>query len=145
MLGAFFSFMALIILMCAYFLGAVILAIIVIVIGLLASFGNYANAKKMRPTPMICPNCGSRNIRIQREISGLSGRNIGYYPGRLAIRSSDHTINRQRIGICKDCGFDYPYITAQECIQAVTQTKASMNFWVFLAIVAAGIGLWLYL
>ncbi len=145
MIGAFFSLMALIFMIGVYFLGMIILAIIIVILGLLASIGKYMQAKEMRPTLMICPNCKSRNIRIQREIAGLTSSSFGSYYGRWNFRSSGHNINRQRIGVCQDCGFDFPYITSQDCKQAMADAKGLRDFWLFLAAVAVAIGLWIYL
>ncbi len=145
MIGAFFSIIALIFVIGAYLMGIVILAVIIIVIGLLASIGKYAQAKEMKPTLMICPNCNSNKIRIQRQIAGISSNSFGSYYGRWNFRSSGHNINRQRIGVCQDCGFDFPYFTVQDCRQAMEDAKTFRNAWLMLALIAIAVGMWIYL
>ena len=145
MCGVIFSFFALIIAVAAYFMGAIAIAVIVIVVGLLLSIGNYENARKLKPTPMKCPNCGSENIKIQREITSYSRGSVRTYGSRLSAGSGSTTVNRQRLGVCQDCGYDYPYVSQEEVEQNIEKTKNSYHFWLALTIIAAGIGIWVFL
>ena len=118
---------------------------IIAFIGLLLSNSKYETAKSRQPSQMICPNCKSKNIKIQKEITSYSRGSVRTYGSRLSAGSGSTTVNRQRLGVCQDCGYDYPYVSQEEVEQNIEKTKNSYHFWLALTIIAAGIGIWVFL
>ena len=145
MCGLILGIFLIVIMISAYIMGAIALGIIVIFIGLLASIGNYKKAKKLKASTMICPNCGSGNVKIQKEISGVSGSGVSTNLWSWDIRSGNHKLDRKRIGVCQDCGFDYPYITQDEVDEAINKARGMRNLWIILAILVTVGGFALYM
>ena len=145
MCGLIIGFILLMIVAAAYLMGIIAIGIIVILIGLLASIGNYKKAKSMKPSKMLCPNCGSKNIWIQKEVSGISGSGVNTDVWAWNIHSGNHNINRQRVGVCQDCGFDYSYITQDEINDAIERARGIRNLWIILALIVLLGGFALYL
>lgn len=127
-----------------YAIGIAALVVLVILIGLIASIGNLNKAKKLKASKMECPNCGSRNIRIQKEFSGMSSNSTSTYVSSWHIRSGNHSINRQRVAVCQDCGFDYPYITQDEIDEQIEKAKGIRNLFVILTALLVIVGLILF-
>ena len=114
-------------------------------LGLLISNGKYEAAKKKQPSKMLCPNCKSRNVKLRKEVSSITRTGLSSYGKGIGVRSGVSNINRQRIAVCQDCGYDYPYTSEADVKQAVASTKSSYHFWLILTIIAAGIGIWIFL
>ena len=114
-------------------------------IGLLISNVKYEDAKKRRPSKMLCPNCKSQNVKIRKEISGITRTGLSSHSGSIGVKTGVSNINRQRIAVCQDCGYDYPYISEVEVNQALANAKSSYYFWLVLTIIAAGVGIWFFL
>jgi len=142
--GVIVSFFAIIVAVASYLFGAMAIGGIIILIGLLASIGKYSNAKKLQPTPMICPNCHSTNIRISKEVAGFTNSSATSFHGGWGLHSGNVNINRQRLGVCQDCGFDFPYFTEQEIYQYREKTKAHMAIWFLVAFIAALVAVYLF-
>ena len=92
------------------FIGQAIAVIGAIVFGwFIIALAKYNQAKKLTATPMICPNCQSTNIRIQSRVEwavssgGATGTTVG------VVGAAAKRIQRSHVGVCQDCGFDYPY------------------------------------
>lgn len=86
-----------------------------------------------KPSTMTCPNCGSGQVRITSRVEGMTGSSSSYFKRSILMprhrvridRQGGSQINRQRIGLCQSCGFDFPYITVDEVTQergAATRT-----------------------
>ena len=99
-------------------------------------------ADAMRPSEMICPNCGCTDIWITNRTDGVTSNSTKHYNRSVVMpkyhakvsRQTDTKINRTRVAMCRSCGFDYPYTTAQEVLS--TQRMANSLWKVVPAIVA---------
>ena len=118
---------------------------IIAFIGLLISNVKYEAAKKKHSSKMLCPNCKSRNIKIRKEISGITRTGLSSYGSGMGVHTGVSNVNRQRIGVCQDCGYDYPYTSEADVKQAVASAKGAYYFWLVLTIIAAGVGIWFFL
>ena len=96
------------------------MAFILLLVMLIPSIIQYISARRMTPSEMRCPNCGSTATRITSRVDGVS-RDSGAAFQRSFIMPnhrfttyghSDSKIKRSRIAVCQQCGFDYEYITA---------------------------------
>lgn len=75
-----------------------------------------------KPSTMICPNCGSGQVRITSRVESMTGNSNSQFKRSLFMprhrvridRQAGSQINRQRVAICQSCGFDYSYVTAEE-------------------------------
>ena len=144
MCSVILGFFALMVVGACYFFGAVAIGGIILLICLLASIGNYTNSKKLQATPMICPNCHSTNIRISKEVAGFTNNSATSFHGGWGLHSGNVNINRQRLGICQDCGFDYPFFTQQEVNQIQERAKSRMICWFAIAVIAGSVGFYLF-
>lgn len=121
-----------------------------VLVGVVAYSGKYGfdKARNLRPSTMVCPNCGSNQIRIDNRIEGYSGSSNAQVQRSLLMPKHRKTINwqygsqynRQRVGICQSCGFDYPYVTPQEAQQAQDRIKLSTIIGVAVAVFFALLG-----
>ena len=118
---------------------------VIALIGLLFSNAKYEAAKKKHPSKMLCPNCKSRNIKIRKEISGITRTGLSSYGSSIGVHTGVSNVNRQRIGVCQDCGYDYPYTSEADVKQAVASAKGAYYLWLVLSIIAAGVGIWFFL
>lgn len=119
------------------FFAAVVCGTIIV----LPFFIRKCNIAKIAPSVMVCPNCGSTQVRISRRTESVTNNSVKNIDRSILMphhhitvdRKSDTQINRQRVAICQSCGFDYPYITAQEVSKK--QRSAKIIVWVLLVIV----------
>lgn len=108
----------------------------------------FDKARNLRPSVMVCPNCGSSQIRIDNRIEGYSGTSNAQVQRSLVMPKYRKTVNwqygsqynRQRVGICQSCGFDYPYVTPQEAQQAQDRIKMSTTIGIIAAVFFALFG-----
>lgn len=122
--------------------GAYPIAVIVALM-MLVPYGLRAyKAWTAKPSTMTCPNCGSGQVRITSRVEGMTGNSSSQFKRSLLMpryrvridRQGGSQINRQRIGLCQSCGFDYPYVTAEEVRQ---ERSAAMRAAVIVVIVTA--------
>ena len=79
-------------------------------------------ARQLKPSAMICPNCGSADVFISERFEGMTTdtdvsfkRSFVFPNHRAKVQSqAGAKINRQRVARCRQCGFDYRYTTAGE-------------------------------
>lgn len=135
---------AILVVAACYVFGAMAIGGIIILICLLASIGSYSNAKKLQATPMICPNCHSTNVRISKEVAGFTNGGATSFHGGFGLHAGNVNVNRQRLGVCQDCGFDYPYITQQEVSQIQEKAKNRMAFWIIITAIALVVASYLF-
>lgn len=140
MCSAIISTFAIIVAAACYFFGAIAIGAIVLVVCLTVSISKYNNAMKLQPTPMICPNCQSTNVKISKEVSGLSNTGAGTIFAGWGVHAGNVNINRQRLGVCQDCGFDFPYFTRQEISDIQAKAKSSVIIWIIVTIFACVVG-----
>lgn len=87
------------------------------------------------PSEMVCPNCGSTHIFINRMQTGtvntFNGSSTAYGAGHIAFGSGKaHTyskITSQRMAKCQDRGFNYPYITEEDIFTARNAAEKEMD------------------
>ena len=128
--------------------GHFIVAILLICIVAYSCKYRIDKARNLQPSAMICPNCGGREIRIDNRIEGYSGRSNAQIQRSLIMPKHRKTVNwqygsqynRQRVGICQSCGFDYPYVTPQEAQQAQDRIKLSTIIGIIAAVFFAVLG-----
>lgn len=107
----------------------------------LGSKGQSENAKKMKPSKMICPNCNSSIVKIKTMKAGKSTSSTFY------SRSAQHntTIHYKRMAECKSCGFGWDYITQEdienECKRLDNLTRGYGVIFVILLIIT----IWIFI
>lgn len=102
------------------------MSIVLLLVMLIPSLLRLMSARRMSPSEMQCPNCGSTNTRITSRVDGVaSSSDMAFQRSFImpkhrvtAHRQSDSSIKRRRIAVCQQCGFDYEYITADDIKQA---------------------------
>ena len=117
-------------------LGIAIIAAIVIIYELIAHIAKYVRAKALKPTAMVCIHCGSHNVKIQKEVEGITSQSISSYYGRWGVGTRNSVINRTRIVVCGDCGYDFPFIDQSMITEIRKRTKAKMRLWILITILA---------
>lgn len=127
------------------FIGQAIAVIGAILLGwFIIAFARYNQTKNLIATPMICPNCKSTNIKIQSRVEGTvssggaTGTAIGIF-GAAANR-----IQRSHIGVCQDCGFDYPYYIQSDIDPIKQKAENSFKASLFCLAVYAAILVWFF-
>ena len=109
----------------------VCLAELILGIGFIRSVVHYTHIRNTVGSGMICPNCHSYNVRLNRERTGNLG--FGLYGGGLAF--GDHMYTSQRMAKCADCGFDYPFYTDGEVEYDKRRARRGIFWWgLFLAL-----------
>ncbi|MGN0363689.1 MAG: hypothetical protein ACI4ET_12700 [Bilifractor sp.] len=76
-----------------------------------------AEFEKASPTPMRCKNCGSSDVKIQSQVTGLNIASAGVHDMGMGFVQGAAGLQRQHIYVCQHCGFSAPYIT-QDDLQA---------------------------
>lgn len=105
--------------------GAYVIAVVVALMMIGPCGLRMYRAWTVKPSTMVCPNCGSKQVRITNRVEGMTGSNSSQFKRSLLMpryrvkidRQGQSQINRQRIGLCQSCGFDFPYVTAEEVRQ----------------------------
>ena len=105
--------------------GAYIAAVIVAIMMLSPSAVRVYRAWTAKPSMMVCPNCGSRQVKITSRVESTTGSRSSQFKRslilpryRVSVQSQTGSqINRQRVAVCQSCGFDYPYMTFAEVQQ----------------------------
>lgn len=141
-LSLFFGLMAIVMLLYAFYWIAIISCITIFAVTFFAGLKKYidgsAEEKRLRnaePSIMMCPNCGSTHIYIDRMQTGsISASSMGgtaYRFGSGLIGQgtaiSDSLVTSQRMARCRDCGFDYPYITQADINAAIQKAVREKN------------------
>lgn len=92
-----------------YAIGALIVLDIVFFLLFISSMIRRSDAKKMKPSKMICPNCGSKNVK-------------------LSIRETGKTENGsyKRIAECKECGYVWDYITKEDIANEKSKAEGAL-------------------
>lgn len=80
------------------------------------------NAKNMKPSKMICPNCHSTYVKLSTRESG-STTNASYY--RFGA-SWNKSIHYQRIAECKDCGYTWNFITKDDIVNEKSRADGAL-------------------
>ena len=101
--------------------------------------------RKLKPSAMICPTCGSDNIFISNRFEGMvTGTDVALkrsfvFPNHRAKMQTkaESQVNRQRIARCQQCGFDFRFVSAGEVQQARSDAIKS----VIIAVVLLGLGI----
>ena len=100
---------------------------IVIIFAITAAFFfssllRYSRVKNITASQMLCPNCGSTDIKIHSVKTGKSTNSVGTIQGGAGLwglGSSSTSYIFQREGICQSCGFNYNYYTPEEVEGAI--------------------------
>ena len=106
------------------------IAIIIGVIPVVICFLSWLGMRNAKPTEMVCPNCKSKNIRIELMNSG----SVMAYDPKSNVGFSSNTTNK--VGLCNDCGTSFPFAASNE----IQQSKNSIIgllvvFIIFLAVI----------
>lgn len=125
----------------AYLVGGTFIIGIVLIVHLIRCNARYNNARGLAPTKMICPNCNSMRVRINSQVDGGNAAGAATAIWGVGIASGNYNIRRSHIGVCKDCGFDFPYITKMDIDReiAVAQgklTRSKIWFGVYVGLIA---------
>ena len=99
------------------------------------------------PSGMVCPNCGSRAVFISCRFVGaeeeteIELRRSLLLPRHRASVEQRHSssLRHERVARCCSCGFDYPYITAED----LRQPRAAAVRSAFWAVTAAALAVYL--
>lgn len=118
--------------------GAVIIGAFLLIL-LIVNLVHYSRSKRLMATPMICPLCGSRNVKIRSQIAGVTG--TGVYGSGIGIHNS--AFQRSRILGCLDCGYDVPFITQADITAYQAKTKRAAVICLILLIVFGAFWWWL--
>ena len=108
----------------AYAIGIIVAADIIMFIVTCYYISKYDEAKKMKPSKMKCPNCGSKDVHIEHIESGYEGYAGNPY-SNSRFKSFNTKVKRTRVGHCNQCGFEYGYITKKEIDESKKNAKGS--------------------
>ena len=105
-------------------IAGVIAFLIISIVLFISALSRYNNAKRLTPSIMRCPNCGSTNVRIRSVMSGqdssYSGGGAGASSGGFHLfgglfgGKSGTSYKFKREAVCQDCGFNFDYFTADD-------------------------------
>lgn len=103
------AFVALCVMFLEVIAGLVVFDIVFLLL-FLGSKKQAENAKKLKPSKMICSNCKSTNVMLSTREAGksMSGSHYGHWV------SGSTRIHYERIAECKSCGFTWNYITKED-------------------------------
>lgn len=126
-----------------------VLAVLIVAAVIYSCKARWDKANAIQPSAMVCPNCGSDFVRIENRVEGVSGNSSAHIHRSVIAPKHFKTVNRQhksqldrqRVGVCQLCGFDYPYVTAQEAEKARNEARAVTIIGMVVAAVFALFGL----
>lgn len=124
------------------------LAVLIVAIVVYSFKARRDKSNAIRPSTMVCPNCGSNHVRIENRIEGFSGKSDTHISRSVIAPKHFKTVNRThasqyerlRVGVCQACGFDYPYITAQEAEKARNEARAVSLIGIVVTVLFAFLG-----
>lgn len=90
------------------------------------------NAKNMRPSKMICPNCKSGNVKLFTRKSGTT-TNASFYSH---FATKDKSIHYERVADCKECGFTWNYITKEDINAEKSRATGALILYIILFFVS---------
>ena len=134
MCSAILGFVLVIIIAAIVFLGFVMAANVLLGILLLLALVRYGNSKKLKASKMQCPNCRSINVHLSTTVTGVDYNSTSNYSSGMRFHSGQSRVKHKRIATCRDCGFTYDYITADEVIQEQNGAKGGVVIFAILFI-----------
>lgn len=108
------------------------------------SYLMYSRSKNLEASTMECPNCGSRDIKIQSVTTGVETNSslngsgttflgVGHVWGN---RNSRTNYKQKREGVCQSCGFNYDYLTDEDVTKTKNSSKLNLIVSIILLIVS---------
>lgn len=113
-----------------YAVAALIVFDVLFFVMALVSLARLNNAKNMKASKKVCPDCGSVEVKISREKTGVTHNkffNNHYSGGNINYKT-------QRFAKCQDCGFDWPYVTEEDIQVEWASAKKSLVGWSVLCV-----------
>ena len=127
------------------FVGKAIAVIGVILIGwFIIALSRRIQANNLKATPMVCPNCNSTNIKIQSRVEGTIASGGATGTGVGIIGAGAKRIQRSHIGVCQDCGFDYPYYIQSDIGPIKQSAENSFKASLFCLVSYIGVLVWFF-
>lgn len=141
-MGCCITIILIFIALCALFIytiaGLVILDITFLIL-FLGSWAQKENAKKMKPSKMVCQNCKSTHVKLSTQKSGKSTTSTFY------SRNAQHntTIHYKRIAECKECGFTWDYIMQEDIDKIQANASGMFALYGFIFIILIAVSIWI--
>ena len=135
MFKAFMGFLFFLAAISIVFAAAYIVVAAFIIIGFIASLITYNRTKNLKPSPMVCPHCGQRHIRLRTLQAGSTYRASGYgnaYPGVVSTAnmygraSARQIIQYRHEAECQDCGYVWNFLTADDVFAKISTARTSL-------------------
>lgn len=117
MITLFLGLMLFVVMFVVYATVGIVTIIVITAVFFLSSLLRYSRVKNLTASQMLCPNCGSTDIRIQSKKIGTSKNSVWTFQrgaGLWGLGNSNTSYIFQREGICRSCGFNYNYYTPEE-------------------------------
>lgn len=124
----------------AYLWGILIALDVGLFIFVVSSAIRKSDAKKMKPSKMICPNCNGANVKLSNVKSGVT-TNGSYRNGH---GTKNTRIHYKRIAECKGCGYTWDYITKEDIDKEITDSNGAFGLGVVLLVIAVIVTAWIF-
>ncbi|MGN1023162.1 MAG: hypothetical protein ACI4OJ_06685 [Lachnospiraceae bacterium] len=120
-----------------------LLVIFAVVFFLLACDAAYRRRQciKLQPTPMVCKNCGSTNVKIRSRVSGYQHTGGSTFAGGINFWQGATSVLRQRVYECQDCGFSDDYVTQDDINRTANLYSQRTGLYLLLSFVFAALAI----
>lgn len=109
-----------------------------LIVGIIIAFVNfikYQKYKQLKPTALICPNCGSSIVKFVKTPSSATSITANGNLFDLMFTNIDST----KTAICQDCGQEFYFLTKMEIDNLCSVTKKRIYFGEIMCFIGVGI------
>ncbi|MGN0297533.1 MAG: hypothetical protein ACI4B2_10060 [Parafannyhessea sp.] len=105
------------------------------------SLVGYRKVCAAKPTERVCPECGSKNVRLCEKGADPAAAKPGFWDITGAIGN----VGYDQLAQCRKCGHAEPYVTPEALVMAREDCRKRLMFWAGVTAVCALFSLWMLL